>query len=272
MAEMQPYLYPAFPTRQASCLGATLNLLLMATAGHDSTVALWRDLVSHLKVRRRAHCHLLSLWGRRVGVVLRRHGMLGCVQRRAHVLRRLLSGRRWLLLAVLQAYWRKVQRRQRHVRCCGRCAVWLLALVALRRWVCVRRLHRGRWVRVRRGIGLSSRTSLLLRLVGHQTGSRWCGRGPDMVRRKREPWRRQKNGATLSGPAVGERARSGPQVPARTQGEGDTTDAGEAAAVLRDSSSSVQARKLESTVRSRRRVVRGAGWPACWLGAAAARA
>jgi hypothetical protein len=91
---------------------------------------------------------------------------------------RLGLGRR-LLLTILQAYWRQIERRQRHVCALGRAAIGLVALRPLGRRVRVRGLHRGRRVRVRRGIGTGLLSLLLLLLavgVGH-AGLRQVGRG-----------------------------------------------------------------------------------------------
>jgi hypothetical protein len=160
--EVRTHLDSALSARQAPRLGAPLDLFLMAPAGQHALVALRGQLVAHGIVLRGAHLHLLP----GVRVARRRVVLLHCVlrrgQRRAHgllrwllvllVLRVLL--RRWLL-AVLQADWRQVQRRQRHAPPRRRPAVGLLRRVA------VRGLHRGgRRVRVRRGIGALGRRLL----------------------------------------------------------------------------------------------------------------
>jgi hypothetical protein len=159
----------------------------MATAREHSLVAvLRRQLVSHRGIELggpHVGHHLLA--GRRMGVrwmgIVRLHRVRRWRQRRAHVLLWLLRlglGRR-LLLTILQAYWRQIERRQRHVCALGRAAIGLVALWPLGRRVRVRGLHRGRRVRVRRGIGTGLLSLLLLLLavgVGH-AGLRQVGRG-----------------------------------------------------------------------------------------------
>jgi hypothetical protein len=155
------HLYSPLATRQTARLGAALDLLLVATAREHSLVAvLRRQLVSHGGIELggpHVGHHLLA--GRPMGMrwmgVVRLHRVRRRREWRAHVLlwllRLLLLRRR--LLAVLQAYWGQIERRQRHVGALGRAAVGLVALRPLGRRIRVRGLHRGRRVRVRRGIG-----------------------------------------------------------------------------------------------------------------------
>jgi hypothetical protein len=188
-------------TRQTPSFRATLDLFLMPPARQDALVAvLRRQLVSHGRI---VLCgphvghHLLP--GRRMGMrwvgIVRLHRMRRRRQRRAHVLLWLLGlGRRLLLLlllllSILKAYGGKIQRRQRHVGALGRAAVGLIALRPLGRRIRVRGLHRGRGIRVRRGIGTRLLLSLLLLVVllgagrvGH-AGVRQVGRGGRVWRR-----------------------------------------------------------------------------------------
>lgn len=185
---MRTHLDSPLAAGQAAGLGAPLDLLLVAAAGEHARVALGRQLVAHGIVLGRPHVHLLG------GVRVARRGvvllllllLLHCVrrrgQRRAHLLLLLLGRwrgllvrvrvlvlrlrlRRGLLLAVLQANGRQVQRRQRHVCSRRRAAVGLAGGLAGRR-VRVRGLHRGgRRVRVRRGIGARGGRLLVVRVL-----------------------------------------------------------------------------------------------------------
>jgi hypothetical protein len=150
--EHSPYLYPPLATRQAPRFRPALDFLLVPSARQYALLGLGRELVSHLEVRSRPHIHRLPLRGMAWVRVVLRHAMLRRRERRAHGL---LYGLRlrWLLrLAVLQTYWREIQRRQRHAGALRRASIGVRIALALRRRVCVRGLHRGRRIGMRRRV------------------------------------------------------------------------------------------------------------------------
>lgn len=193
--EVRTHLDSPLTAGQATGLGAPLDLLLVTAARQHALVALRGQLVAHRRiVLRGPHVHRLP-W---VRVARRRVVLLHCVLRRGQRRAHLLLRRRWLvllvvllvrvlvlglrrrrLLAVLQAYRRQIQRRQRHVCARRRPAVGLAGGRSWRR-VAVRGLHRGgRRVRVRRGIGAllgrrrRRRRLLLLRLLRRRMLLSW---------------------------------------------------------------------------------------------------
>jgi hypothetical protein len=142
------HLYSSLSTSKTPGLGATLDLLLMATTRQHSLLVLRRQLVSHARiVLRRPHVghHLLvrrRMRMRLVAVVLG-HSMRRRRKRRAHrlLLCLLLLGR-WRLLSILDAYWRQIERRQRHVGALRRPSIDLIALLlTLGRRIRVSGLH-----------------------------------------------------------------------------------------------------------------------------------
>lgn len=141
--ERRTHLYSPLATCQTPRLGATLDLLLVPPARQNSLsrLALGRQLVSHRReVLRRVHIHRLALlrvaW---VWIVLI-HAVLRRGVRRAHLLSLLLLRR--LRLAILETYWREVQRWEGHVRDLGGASILLMRRLALGR-VGIRGLHRG---------------------------------------------------------------------------------------------------------------------------------